>query len=85
MPKLHQFILWLDAAKLMLKPGHHSIGLDFHPVRGMWEKLDRFFPTLLVHRPPFDFFSVVFLCFTLAFGALHAPSGFDLGQKEIEN
>jgi len=34
---------------------------------------------------PFDFFSVEFLYFALAFGALHAPSGFDLGQKEIEN
>ena len=27
----------------------------------------------------------VLLCFTFVFGALHAPWGFDLGQKEIEN
>jgi hypothetical protein len=35
--------------------------------------------------PPFLFLSFVFLCFRLAFGALRAPSSFDLGQKEIEN
>ena len=44
-------------------------------MHGMREELDRFSLRLL---------SVEFLCFALAFGALHAPSGFDL-EQEIEN
>ena len=67
--------MWLDAAKLDNTPALASVGLDFHPMHGMREELDRFSLRLL---------SVAFLCFALAFGALHAPSGFDLGQ-EIEN
>jgi len=35
--------------------------------------------------PPFLLLSFVLLCFTFAFGALHAPCSFDLGRKEIEN
>ena len=43
-------------------------------------KLDRFLPAPLA-TPSLP---LVCLCFTFAFGALHAPGSSDLGQKEIE-
>jgi len=45
------------------------------------EKLDRFLLAPLAAL----LFMLSRICFTLVFGALHAPGGFDPGRKEIEN
>ena len=80
--KLHLFICWLRCRKTgVLNPG--IIRLDWiFTLSWDTEKLDRFSPDSPGH-PFFPSLSLIFLCFTLAFGALHAPGGFDLGQKEI--
>ena len=83
MYKLHHSFYWLRCRNIDDKPEEYPIGLDF-PFAWDTERLDQFFfrpPPW----PPFLLLSFVFLCFSFAFGALHAPSRFDLGQKEIEN
>lgn len=48
-------------------------------------KLDRFLLAPLVTLSFSPLLSRFCFCFTFAFGALHAPGSFDLGQKEIGN
>lgn len=76
---------WLRCRDIGVKPGYNPIDLIFVLAWDIWneKKLDRFLPTPLV--TPSLPLCCTFLCFTFAFGALRAPCGFDLGQKEIGN
>lgn len=57
--------------------------IGFASSRGIYGKSSIVFSRL--PWSPFLLLPFVLLCFTFAFGALHAPCNFDLGQKGIEN
>lgn len=82
MNDVHLFISWLTRRRVgVLNPGVITDRIGFLPGWDMG-KTWSFFAGSPGHPIAHG---LSCFCFTLAFGALRAPAGFDLGRKEIEN